>query len=297
MNPTRVFPTIVGRLLLAAGPIAVVHAQSGPAQVEFPRLSPAATVSQRIGLTDVVVEYSRPDKNGREVFGGLVPFNEVWRTGANESTKVSFSDPVKLGDTDVPAGKYALYTIPTPDQWMVILYKDTSLWGAFKYRQADDFARFTVRPETAATPTETFTIGFDDLKEDGATMVLAWDTVRVPVRLTVDTKGKVMAAIARATAPGANPPPTPRTLAQAADYYLSHDGDPAQALAWMNVAIEGRPADYSLYERKARLQAKLGDKPGAIDSAQQALKLVQAKPEQADPSEPVALRKFIDDLR
>ena len=300
MNPIRAFFPAAGLcLLLSSGPLA--RAQSGPPKLTLPAASPAATVKQRVGLTDVEVEYSRPTKNGREIFGRLVPYNEVWRTGANASTKVTFSDAVRLGGKEVPAGKYALYTIPAADEWTVILYKDLSLWGAVNYKPADDFARFPVKPETAATPTETFAIGFDDLKEDGATMFLAWDRVRVPVRLTVDTPAKVAAAIARATAPAAEPPPTAGTLAQAAAYYLTHDGDLAKALTWINAAIEKSPSALVLHDRKARIQAKMGDKAGAITSEQKEIELAtehaKTHPEEADASGLAALQKFLDGLR
>ena len=298
-RPFRPFPVAAATLLLCLPALAApAQETSAPPKVVFPAASPAATVKQRVGLVDVEVEYSRPGKNGREIFGGLVPFNEVWRTGANASTKITFSDAVTLGGTQVPAGKYALYTIPTAGDWTVILYRDLKLWGAYKYKPEDDLARVTVKPETtAAPPTETFTIGFDDVREDGATMFLAWDRVRVPVRLTVDTNARVMAAIAAATAPGVEPAPTPQLLAQSAGYYLNHGGDLARALGWVNTAIEKLPPTYALQERKARIQAKMGDKAGALASAQRALEMVQAKPDDADPSTPAALQKLIDGLR
>ena len=296
MNLVPLSFRVVGLWLLSsAGPHAV-RAQEPP-RVVFPAPSALGNVRQRIGVTEVEVEYSRPNKNGRQIFGSLVPFGEVWRTGANASTKISFADAVRLGGTEVPAGKYALYTIPTAGEWTVILSKDTSLWGAYKYKPSDDLLRLAVKPETIPTPTETFTIRFDEVKEDGATMSLAWDTLRVPVRITVDTNAKVMAAIARATAPGADPAPTPQLLAQSANYYLNHGGDLAQALGWVNMAIEKLPPSYALHERKARIQAKMGDKTGALASAQKALEMVKANPDDADPSTPGELQKFIDGLR
>ena len=300
-HPRLSFP-VTALFLLASGPLAA-RAQEPP-KVVFPAASPAATVKQRVGVTDVEVEYSRPDKNGREIFGGLVPFNEVWRTGANASTKVTFSDAVTLGGAQVPAGKYAFYTIPTAGEWTVILYKDLKLWGAFKYKQEDDLARVTVKPETTATPTETFTIGFDDVREDGATMFLAWDKVRVPVKLTADTNAKVMAAIAKATAPGVEPAPTPQLLAQSVNYYLNHGGDLAQALGWMDTAIAKLIASpektaplYAFYERKARVQSKMGDKAGALTSAQKAMELAKTDPETSDPETLAGLQKLIDGQR
>ena len=302
MNPTRLPLRAAAALFLLSGSLAV-RAQEPP-KITFPAPSPAAVVRQRVGVTDVEVEYSRPSKNGREIFGGLVPFNEVWRTGANASTKVTFSDAVRLGGKDVPAGKYALYTIPTAGDWTVILYRDPSLWGAVNYKPADDLARVTVKPETPATPAETFTIGFDDVKEDGATMFLAWDKVRVPVPLAVDTNAKVMAAIAKATAPGVEPAPTPQLLGSAANYYLTHGGDLSQALGWLDAAIERlnatqakTPPVYIFYERKARIQSKMGDKAGALTSAQKALETARKDPETSDPETLAGLQKLVDGQR
>lgn len=293
MNPIRLaFPVA---LLLLCSPFATTAQAQEPPKVVFPAASPASTVKQRVGVTDVEVEYSRPSKNNREIFGKLVPFNEVWRTGANASTKITFSDAVKFAGKDVPAGKYALYTIPTAGEWTVILYKDVSLWGSTKYKPADDLLRVTVKPETVAAPLETFTIGFDDVKEDGATLLLAWDTLRVPVKLAVDTNAKVMAAIAKATAPESNP--APQLLAQSANYYLTHGGDLAKALTWVNTYIEKSPPVYFAFERKARIQSKMGDKPGALASAQKALEVAKADPESSDPETLAGLQKLIDGLR
>ena len=296
------FSLPVAALLLLVVPLAL-QAQEPP-KVVFPAASPAATVRQRVGVTDVEVEYSRPSKNGREIFGGLVPFGEVWRTGANASTKITFSDAVILGGTEVPAGKYALYTIPTAGDWTVILYKDLKLWGAYKYKQADDFARFTVKPTTVATPEEMFAISFDDVKEDGATMCLAWDKIRVPVKLAVNTNATVMAAIAKATAPGVEPAPSPQLLGQCANYYFTHGGDLTKALGLMDSAIEKLTASkakspplYSFYERKALMQSKTGDKPGALTSAQKAMELAKADPETSDAETLAGLQKLIDGQR
>ncbi|MBV9127836.1 MAG: DUF2911 domain-containing protein, partial [Verrucomicrobia bacterium] len=115
-------------------------AQSPP-RVEFPAPSPHTTLKQRVGVTDIEVDYSRPSARGRKIFGDLVPYGQVWRTGANASTKITFGDEVKFGDKPVPAGKYALYTIPGADEWTVILSKDTSLWGAYKYKPENDLLR------------------------------------------------------------------------------------------------------------------------------------------------------------
>jgi hypothetical protein len=147
--------------------------------------SPACSLKQRVGTTDIEIVYSRPGVKGRTIFGDLVKYNEVWRTGANASTKISFNNPVKLAGTEVPAGTYALYTIPGEKEWTVIIYKDTSLWGSMDYKEANDVVRVKATPMKLAESVETFTIDINDIRDDSATLNFIWDKVRVPVKLNV----------------------------------------------------------------------------------------------------------------
>jgi len=143
-------------------------------------------VKQRVGLTDVEVDYSRPNKNDREIFGGLVPYGKLWRTGANAVTKIKFSKPVTLGGKEIPAGEYALFTIPTADEWTIIVSKDAKVQSAADYKQENDAARLTAKPEPNLNTIETFTIGLSDVKGASATLNFLWDKTRVPVKLTTD---------------------------------------------------------------------------------------------------------------
>lgn len=288
----RFHPFLVASALFT---LAVVPA---PAQerVEFPAPSPRAVLKQRVGVTDVEVDYSRPGAKGRPVFGGLVPFGEVWRTGANASTKISFSEPVKIGDKEVPAGKYALYTIPTANEWTVILHKDTTLWGATKYNVANDLLRVTARPVALAERLETFTIELNDLRDDSATLLLAWDRVAVPVKISMNTVAQMSARIAAATAPDAKPQP-PAFLAQAANFYLEHDKDLPQALRWVDQGVAANPKAWWLMNTKAKIQAKLGDKAGAIATAQQSIEANRASGEDADADAVEVAQKLIESLR
>ena len=203
---------------------------------EFPDASQHATITQRVGLTDVSIDYSRPNVRGREIFGGLVPYGKVWRTGANASTKIKFSDAVKIGGKDVPAGEYAFFTIPNENEWTIILSKNTKRWGAYDYKADTDALRVTVKPMTIANPVESFTIAFDDLKDDGATIVLKWDKTRVPVELTTNTMEKVNQEIRAALK---NPKSLdPLFYYQAASFYYDHDKDLEQAAKWIDQAIE-----------------------------------------------------------
>lgn len=262
---------------------------------EFPDASQHSTVTQRVGLTDVTIDYSRPNMRGREIFGGLVPYGKVWRTGANASTKIKFSDAVKIGDKDVPAGEYAFYTLPTANWWTIILSKDTKGWGAYDYKSDTDALRVTVKPTALADPVESFTIGFDNLKDDSATISLEWDKTRVPVELTTKTVEKVNAEIAKAMKkPGAL---EPIFYYQSASFYYDHDKDLAQAAKWIDQAIEKQKEPrYFLYYKKAQIEAKLGHKDAAKAAAEKSIELLKAG-ENPDESAIRNSQLLIDGLR
>src|ERR1700733_12280483 len=154
-------------------------------KVQFPTPSPACTLKQHVGLTDIEIDYSRPSIKGRTIFGGLVPYGQVWRTGANEATKVIFSTPVKLNGTEIPAGTYALMTIPDKDEWTVIVNKTSDQWGAYKYDEKADVARFKVTPKTMERPIDPFTIEFNDIRDDSSNLRIVWDKTVVPIKLQV----------------------------------------------------------------------------------------------------------------
>jgi hypothetical protein len=245
---------------------------------EFPGASQHATITQRVGLTDVTIEYSRPDMRGREIFGGLVPYGKVWRTGANQPTKIKFSDAVKIGGQDVAAGEYAFYTIPNENEWTIILSKNTKLWGAYGYKPDADAVRITVKPTALASPVETFTIGLANLKDDGATIALEWEKTRVPVELTTNTVEKVNGEIETALKKPASLEPI--FYYQAASFYYDHDKDLEQAAKWIDQAIEKQqPARYFLFYKKAQIEAKLGHKDEAKSAAEKSIELLKAEKE------------------
>src|SRR5947209_18751572 len=144
-------------------------------KIEFPAASQHSVVKQRVGLTDVEIDYSRPNKNDREIFGGLVPYGRLWRTGANAVTKIRFSHPVTLGGKEIPAGEYALFTIPTAGEWTIIVSKDANVQSAADYKQENDAARLTAKPEPIPVTIERDTIGRGDGKGDCATVNYIWD--------------------------------------------------------------------------------------------------------------------------
>ena len=269
MNPRAYVSAIVitTAMVLTTG----VFGQSP--RLEFPSPSPTCTLKQRIGLTDIEIVYSRPGAKGRKVFGNVVPYGEVWRTGANASTKVSFSTPVKLNGVEIPAGKYALYTIPGEDEWTVIIYKDTKLGGAFGYKQEDDLVRFKATPRNVSEHIETFTIDFTNIRDESATLYLIWEQTFVPIQLQVDVTAKLLPQIdtVMAGTNGAKP------YFQAAMFYYDHGQDMQKARKWVEAAVAEREAYYVVH-LKAKILAKLGDKEGAIAAAKRSSELAtQAK--------------------
>lgn len=262
----RFYTLLAGGLMLAA---------SLPAQtpkIEFPAPSPACTIKQRVGLTDIEIAYSRPSMKGRQIFGGLVPFGKVWRTGANAATKISFSTPVKLNDTDVAAGTYALYTIPGEDEWTIILNKGVGKSGT-QYDEKEDVLRFQATPlNLSDTSIETFTIEFNHLRDESAVLNLVWDKTVVPIRIEIGLTDKLVPQIEAAMAS-----PDKKSdgfYFQAATFYYNHDQDLHQALDWVNAGLADNPGiAFEMLHLKAQILAKQGDKAGAIAAAKQSSEL------------------------
>jgi hypothetical protein len=242
-------------------------------KVEFPAPSPACTIKQRVGLTDIEVVYSRPSMKDREIFGSVVPFGIVWRTGANAATKITFSTPVKLNGTEVAAGSYALYTIPGEDEWTIILNKGVGKSGT-QYDEKDDVVRFKAKPVNLPdTSIDSFTIEFNHLRDESAILNLVWDKTVVPIKIQLDLTNKLVPQIEAAMAAEGGQKP----YYQAAMFYYDHGQDLEQAKKWVNAAIAQRDAHYIEY-LKAKILAKLGDKDGAIAAAKRSTELaIQAK--------------------
>jgi hypothetical protein len=264
-------------------------------KVEFPQASQHAVLKQRVGLTDVEVDYSRPNKNGRVIFGGLVPFDKPWRTGANQPTKIKTSAPVKFGDKDVPAGEYVLYTIPGANEWTVVLSKNLKAQTPADHKPEDEAARVTAKPLLLlAAPAETFTIGFEDLRANSATFYFEWDKTRVPVKLTTNDIEKVTQGIDAAVKSGKDQ--DANFYYNAAGFYFDQNKDLAQASKWIDQAIEKNPKAYFMQYRKAQILAKLGNKKEAIAAAEKSIELLKAGPN-PDEAAIANSRVLIDSLR
>lgn len=250
----------------------LIFATASYAQVDFPAPSPACTIKQRIGLTDIEVVYSRPSVKGRTIFGGIVPYGQVWRTGANQATRITFSTDVKLDGNEVPAGTYALFTIPGENEWTVILSKNASQFGAFQYDAKDDLVRFKVVPVPLDFSLETFTIEFNHLRDESALMNLAWDKTVVPVPIKIELTSKLVPQIEAAMA--APSKKSDGFYFEAATFYYNHDQDLNKALTWVNDGLADNPMiAFEMLHLKAQILAKQGDKAGAIAAAKQSTDL------------------------
>jgi hypothetical protein len=256
-------------LLLLSGSVLATGLFAQAPKIDFPAASPACTLKQRVGLTDIEINYSRPGLKGRVVVGNIDPYGKVWRAGANAATRITFSTPVKFGGTEVPAGTYGLFAIPGEAEWTVILNKVAKQWGAYEYNAKDDVVRVTATPVKLAQPVETFTIDINDIRDESATLDLIWADWKVPVKLEIDLVGTLVPQIEAVMASDAAKKP----YAQAAMFYRDHDLDLTKAAAWMDAAIAAQPDAYYLLYHKARILAKMGDKAGAIALAEKSIAL------------------------
>jgi hypothetical protein len=266
------------RIASSASVLAVVFGTSLAAQnpapapaVKFPAQSPTSTLTQEVGLTKIEVTYARPGVKGRRIFGGTEAFGRVWRTGANTATKITFSTAVKFGGADVPAGSYALYTIPNENEWTIILNKVTGQWGAYTYKQENDLVRVKANPVKLAQPVETFTIDINDIRDQSATLNLIWENTRVPVRLEFDVAGTLMPQVEALMASDAKK--TPQQYYNSAVFYYENGGDLKKALSWIEAATNNdKPAFYMMHW-KAKILAKLGNADAAKVAAEKSKQL------------------------
>ena len=233
-------------------------------QIQMPQASPSAKITQKVGLTDVSVSYSRPSTKGRKIFGELVPYGQVWRTGANNATILTFSTDVTVGGQAVPAGSYALYSIPGKSDWTIILSKKTELWGAMGYQQSDDLVRFVVPASKTSKKYESFEIAFNSLTDNGAVVSMKWETTRVDFKIQTEVDPIVMAEIQKLVVDTQSTDPA--LLFQAASYYFSNSKDLNQAYAWVKTSTDSDPKYWTVHLR-AKIEVALGMKTEALESA------------------------------
>jgi tetratricopeptide (TPR) repeat protein len=243
-------------------------AATSMAQLKVPAPSPAQTLKQAVGLSDITIEYSRPSAKGRVIYGDVVPFGKVWRTGANSATKITFGEDVKVEGNAVTAGTYALYTTPNKDSWEVMLYKDLTLGGnVADYKKENEVARFVVKPKALNDKVETFTIDMADITSNSTNVELNWEKTRVAFNVTSDIDSKIMKNIE------SNVVNDNRPYFQAASYYYDNNKDLKQASEWVDKAMVANPKAFWMVMLKAKIQAKQGDKKGAVASAEKVITL------------------------
>lgn len=250
--------------------VSVLISQNSTAQLKMPQASSSQTIIQEFGLGKVTVTYSRPNIKGRSVEKDLAPFAEVWRTGANDATLITFTDEVSLEGNKVPAGEYAIFTIPGKDEWTIILNKETKQWGSYQYKQSEDFLRFKVKPSKITEKSETFSINFSNVMPSSANLDLVWDNFKVSAKMTVDVDSKIMAGIDEAMKSDKKP------YYPAAVYYFENGKDLKKALEWISVAEAGDQKAPWFKFQKARIQLKSGDKAGAAKTAAAGIEAAKA---------------------
>jgi len=242
-------------------------------QIELPAASTTATFSQKVGLTEVTINYSRPSKKGRTIYGDLVPYGKLWRTGANNATTFTFSDDVKIGGKDLPAGKYALFTIPGENEWTVIFNKNYNQGGTGNYKESEDALRVSIKPIKIPATIETFSINLEDVKPTSALIELLWESTIIQIPLEVSIDERIMAAIDDAMSI------SPNAYSQAAAYYHQSGKDLNQAIEWMDKALEIHEANgrnvFWMYRQKSLIEADLKKYKDAIKTAE--ISLAKAK--------------------
>lgn len=238
------------------------------AQIVTPQASPSAKVTQVVGLTDVSLDYSRPAMRGRTIFGDLVPFNKLWRTGANKNSIITFSTDVKVGGKDLKAGSYAIFTTPGESVWEINFYSDTENWGTPQNWDASKVAAIVkANPSKVGEKVESFTIAISNITADGAHLEISWDNTKVAIPFEVPTDAAVTSSISKVMAgPGSD------DYYAAAVYYLNSGKDINKAKEWIDKAITmtEKPAFWQL-RQQSLIYAKAGDKKGAIAAAKKSL--------------------------
>lgn len=280
----------LGAALPAAGLIALHLAGGAVAaqQLTLPRPSPNASVSQTVGVTEVTIRYSSPGVKDRKIWGGLVPYGEVWRTGANENTTIRFNTPVKIEGHELPAGLYGLQTLPTEGEWTVIFSKDADEWGAFNYKQENDALRITVKPETVADSLERMAFTFEDTTDNASEVVLRWEKLRVPFTVEVDTPKLVMEKTKEAV--------RWQTPYQAANYCIQNNTCLDEASRWLDASIALQETFTNL-RAKALLLAKRNDTKGAVSYGEKALAAAKTAQQAPNPQQVKELEGMVADWK
>jgi hypothetical protein len=250
----------------------VIASVSLNGQISTPAPSPSGKIMQTVGLTDVSVEYSRPSMRGRTIFGDLVPYDKLWRTGANKNSMITFSDDVTIDGQEVKAGSYAIFTKPGQTSWEVVFYADTNNWGTPQnWDDSKVAAKTNVEVNTMPSNAESFTMSIDDLHNNGATLGMMWEKTYVGVPFEVPTAAKAVKSIETVmNGPSAN------DYFAAASYYHEEGKDLTKAKEWIDKAVSMNDKAFWMMRRQSLIYAKMGDTKGAIEAAKKSLAVAEA---------------------
>ena len=239
------------------------------AQIKTPQPSPTTTIVQKIGISNVIIDYSRPGVKKREIFGGLVPFNKIWRTGANKATKITFEENCIFGGAKVKKGSYSLFTIPGEEEWTVLLNRETELWGAGDYNEENEVLRIAVEPEETKDFTESFTIDFGNFKSFSAILSIKWANTLINVEIESMSAKKVQNEFLELLTKG----PSANDYYNGAKFFADNTSEYEMALEWIDVAIKKRPEAFWMMYHKARILNKLGKNKEAVLTAEETISI------------------------
>ena len=239
------------------------------AQLKMPAPSPTQIIKQDFALGSIELTYSRPSIKGRKIFGDLVPYNAVWRTGANAATIIKFNEPVEMGGKKIDTGSYALYSIPNDGSWEIILNKGITNWGSDGYKQTDDVVRFKVNTMKMKEAAETFTMQFANIKPESCELHIMWDKTAVAIPITALIKDRMRASLEKAMMGEKKP------YWNAAQFYNEYDKNSTKALESINGAVAQNPKAFYMWLYKAKIEKEMGDKKAAMASSKKSLELAR----------------------
>jgi hypothetical protein len=239
------------------------------AQIKTPQPSPTATIVQKIGISNVSIDYSRPGVKKREIFGGLVAFNKIWRTGANKATKITFEENCIFGGSKVKKGSYSLFTIPGEKEWTVLLNKETELWGSGDYNEDNEVVRISVVPKETKDFTESFTIDFGNFKSFSAVLSLKWANTLVNIEIESMSAKKVQNNFLELLTKG----PSANDYYNGAKFFNDNTSEHEMALEWIDIAIEKKPEAFWMMYHKARILSNLGNNKEAVITAEETISM------------------------
>jgi hypothetical protein len=239
-------------------------------QVKMPAPSPTQTIKQDFAIGQIELTYSRPSAKGRKIFGELVPYNKLWRTGANAATLIKFSEPVEIKGKKIDTGSYVLYTIPNADSWEVILNKGLTNWGIDGYKESEDVVRFYAETQHPRDKVEMLTMQFDNIKPSSCNLSIVWEKTMITIPIECNIQEKLKTSIEAAMLTDKKP------YWQAAQFYNEYEKNPAKALDYATKATTETPKAYWIWLYKAKIQYDMGDKAGAMESSKTSLDLATA---------------------